>query len=119
MKYCKVSCSPEGLVRAAQLAKPSSDDECRDLHPRCATWADLGECEENNQEMHDNCPKSCGLCDVDRDLLGEDEDEEEQDQVSKTKEESGCVDTHDSCKSWAAAGESGCAYIIYMTELNP
>ena len=40
-----------------------------DIHPKCAYWANIGECEQNPQWMVPNCPISCDNC-----VYGETED---------------------------------------------
>lgn len=35
---------------------------CEDIHPKCETWADEGECIVNPNYMHIYCRVSCGLC---------------------------------------------------------
>lgn len=36
--------------------------ECLDLHPKCAEWADQGECVGNPGYMLKGCKKSCLTC---------------------------------------------------------
>lgn len=35
---------------------------CVDMHEKCATWAEQGECETNRGYMEDTCMKSCNIC---------------------------------------------------------
>ena len=42
----------------------SEEAQCRDLHPSCARWANLGYCAKNHTRMLPTCPMSCSVCDT-------------------------------------------------------
>lgn len=52
------------LLLAAVLlaAAASAEDECKDEHDTCASWASSGECDRNPGFMHTACPVSCKTC---------------------------------------------------------
>ena len=79
-KYCPVSC--KGVVKKVLESNPT-DKNCNDLHPRCPIWKDLGECQENPQDMNRFCRLSCGKC----------EDE-------AAPEEFLCTDRNETCAFW-------------------
>ena len=35
---------------------------CQDEHDRCWEWANMGECEKNEDYMKKQCKKSCKVC---------------------------------------------------------
>ena len=77
--------------------KNNKEPPCVDKLERCALWADLGECEENPEHMHKNCPLSCNVCDqVQQQDEADDNDNEP---------EFECRDLHEKCKLWAEKGE--------------
>lgn len=85
-KWCPVACNAETL----KLQKdPGPAEECKDVHPRCPIWKDLGECEENPRDMRRYCRLSCNHCggasDVDDSNL--------------------CADDDAQCPFWASKGE--------------
>jgi len=81
LRNCPASCAEEILIDTAATAK-----DCKDVIPKCAVWAELGEC-DNNEEMRSYCAKSCNTC-------GE-----------AVEVDSLCKDEHENCRFWADAGE--------------
>jgi hypothetical protein len=57
-QYCPLACN---------LCTPNDDDDddddaCTDLHEMCQSWAQKGECQQNQKYMNEKCRKSCGTC---------------------------------------------------------
>jgi hypothetical protein len=77
-KHCPVSCRSE--------EQRPTNWSCKDAHPRCSVWADLGECAENS-DMRKYCAKSCDTC------------------TNRHNDDDLCVDTHENCRFWADKGE--------------
>ncbi|CAI6011815.1 unnamed protein product [Closterium sp. NIES-65] len=46
----------------APAVAPPSDGSCEDKAQHCVYWKTQGECDKNQEYMHANCPKSCGVC---------------------------------------------------------
>ena len=84
-KYCPIACKNEPRL----LEKSGTGAGCKDLHPRCPIWKDLGECQENPRDMKRYCRLSCGVC-------GE---------KSDVDEANLCSDTDEQCAYWASKGE--------------
>jgi len=80
-----VSCAEESLGVVGEEGNVVQED-CEDAHFRCPVWAELGECDHNN-EMLAYCAKSCGTCQMAAELDGL------------------CRDKHESCGFWASTGE--------------
>jgi hypothetical protein len=47
---------------AAEAAGKASPPACEDTHEDCGFFAEEGECDNNQEWMVKNCPKSCGVC---------------------------------------------------------
>jgi prolyl 4-hydroxylase len=103
-KHCPISCS---LPAEAYFIQPTSeagdggdddDDACKDLHPNCHIWAELGECKDNAAAMNRYCPASCHKCD------GDDEDEVDGGDIEESDDED-CKDANENCSFWASKGE--------------
>ncbi len=90
-KYCPVSCrdTERGF---------SSKVDCKDLHPRCPTWAELGECKVNS-DLKRYCPRSCGTC-ANQKTAGS-ADNHATSSVVNTEEL--CVDKDEECPGWAVS----------------
>lgn len=78
-RFCPLSCGRcENIGKNSSNKKKESRDtgtassknimdetkSCQDDHENCSGWADMGECEKNQQYMLINCKKSCGICDT-------------------------------------------------------
>jgi ShK domain-like len=85
-KHCPVAC--KGVVE--QVVSAGLGGECKDLHPRCPIWKDLGECSENPGPMSRYCKMSCGKC-------GNRSDEVDGGSL--------CVDQNENCAFWASKGK--------------
>ncbi|CAI5467395.1 unnamed protein product [Closterium sp. Yama58-4] len=46
----------------APAVAPPADGSCEDKAQHCVYWKTQGECDKNQEYMHANCPKSCGVC---------------------------------------------------------
>ncbi|GJP61074.1 hypothetical protein CLOP_g18281 [Closterium sp. NIES-67] len=46
----------------APAISPPSDGACEDKAQHCVHWSNQGECAKNQEYMHANCAKTCGLC---------------------------------------------------------
>jgi hypothetical protein len=75
-----------------------TESECKDAHPKCSEWAEIGEC-ENNDEMEQFCPLSCETC-TNEDGNRRDDDDDEDDDYEEEHIDS-CVDHHQLCSGWA------------------
>lgn len=85
-KHCPVACQSETL---ALKRDPGPGEECKDIHPRCPIWKDLGECQENPRDMRRYCRLSCGHCGG----------------PSEVDESNLCADDDAQCPFWASKGE--------------
>ena len=94
-RHCPVSC---------RSMDSAPTPECRDVHPRCNVWAQLGECKVN-KEMKRYCPRSCGTCtsgDPARKLLDDNSHDQEIPGIdSAVDDDFLCVDNHEKCSKWA------------------
>ena len=54
---------PAEAAKKPQLAQQSVPAEaCNDTNPRCADWAQAGECTRNPSFMSSSCRRACGVC---------------------------------------------------------
>ena len=67
--------------------RQSTRKDCKDAHPRCHVWAELGECDET-RDMKKYCAKSCNSC-----------------LTAANVEDVFCTDGHENCANWADLGE--------------
>ena len=44
------------------------DKVCRNWDFKCETWAEMGECDKDPENMHKVCAKACGVCSGDDDI---------------------------------------------------
>lgn len=86
-KHCPVSCATilDSTMTTVAHSDPGQED-CKDMHPRCHVWAELGEC-DNNAEMQKYCASSCDTC------------------VMAAEDDNLCKDQHENCRFWADSGE--------------
>jgi len=62
LRTCKTSC---GLCTVPQQSTGGTSPEvtvCKDKNDGCAEWAESGECANNPDYMHAECPASCSIC---------------------------------------------------------
>jgi prolyl 4-hydroxylase len=103
-KHCPISCN---LPAEAYFIKPTSevgdedeaDRTCKDWHPNCHIWAELGECKDNAAAMIRFCPESCHKC------IDDDDDEESDIEEEGDDNDEDCKDSHEQCSFWASKGE--------------
>ena len=89
-KHCAASC--------VRKENKGNDEECKDHHPRCKVFADLGECQSNAGPMRQWCAESCGVCNG--------EETTATDQVAaEESDDDECQDFDDLCPAWARQEE--------------
>ena len=105
----------------------SSEIECMDLSDRCPDWQTDGNCEGHYAEMiKKKCPKSCGLCEGEKEEQTEKkldggiiEDAVTVDAVKALVAQPDCIDQKEDCTRWKEEGECDGTQADYMKEKCP
>ncbi|KAL7551990.1 hypothetical protein ACHAWF_015200 [Thalassiosira exigua] len=105
VETCAAADRADGACADADGSDPSPDggdggsSECRDVDPKCETYASDGACDENPGYMTHKCPAACGTCGAVRDAAKAAE------VVRSGAFGEPCADDDFRCLDWATMGE--------------